>query len=348
MTDPDDRLSELLSDAVSDIEPGNGLDSIRSRTKVTPMTSRRSRLYATGGAVLATAAVITAIAFASGNLGSNSADPDPGPAVSPTTGTSASDPVEPTPTSDPTESQTTAAGYYLGDGPRGIRLYREFELVEADNPFDAALIALQQPPADPDYSTAWPAGSFSSISFDGIGVDGQYAVVLASASLHDRPAGMTSEEAGMAIQQVIYTVQAAGQTRAPVQFYYNGNPIDQVLGVPTSEGLANGPVLDTLSLMSITSPAEGEVVSGSFVASGVNNGFEASYAWEIRQGETVVKSGFGMAAGWMAEKLFPWETEPIDVSELAPGTYTFVAFNDDPSSGEGGGPDTDTRTIVVE
>lgn len=346
MTDPDDRLSELLSDAVSDIEPGNGLDSIRSRTKVTPMTTRRPWLIATGGAVLATAAVITAIALASGNLSLNSADPDP--AVSPTAETSASDPVDPTPTSEPVAPTTTVAGYYLGAAPRGVRLYREFLLVEADNPFDAALVALQQTPADPDYSTPWPAGSFSSISFDGIGIDGEYAVVIADGALHDRPEGMTPDEAELAIQQVIYTVQAAGQTRAPVQFSYNGNPIDQVLGVPTSEGLANAPVLETLSLMSITSPAEGEVVSGSFVASGVNNGFEATYAWEIRQGDTVVDQGFGMAEGAYEDKLFPWETDPIDVSDLAAGTYTFAAFNDDPSVGEGGGPDTDTRTIVVE
>lgn len=345
MTDPDDRLSELLSDAVSDIEPGSGLDSIRSRTKVAPMTSRRLWLYATGGAVLATAAVITAIAFASGDLGLNSADPDP--ADTPTAGTSASDPVEPTPTSDPTASQTTVAGYYLGHGPRGIRLYREFELVEADNPFDAALIALQQPPADPDYSTAWPAGSFSSISFDGIGVDGQYAVVLASASLHDRPEGMTRDEAGMAIQQVIYTVQAAAQARAPVQFYYNGNPIDQVLGVPTSEGLANAPVLDTLSLMSITSPSEGEVVSGTFAPYGVANSFEATVAWQLLKGDEIVDQGAGIADGWMGEKLFPWQLEPIDVSGLESGEYTFLAMTDDPA-GDGSGAFSDTRTIVVE
>ena len=32
----DPRLAELLSDAVSDIEPANRLDAIRNRTKVTP------------------------------------------------------------------------------------------------------------------------------------------------------------------------------------------------------------------------------------------------------------------------------------------------------------------------
>ena len=48
------------------------------------------------------------------------------------------------------------------------------------------------------------------------------------------------------------------------------------------------------------------------------------------------------------DKLYPWETA-VDVSGLAPGTYTFVALTDDPSGGaEGAGPTYDTRTIVVE
>ena len=47
------------------------------------------------------------------------------------------------------------------------------------------------------------------------------------------------------------------------------------------------------------------------------------------------------------DKLYPWETE-VDVSDLEPGTYTFVALTDDPSGGaEGGGPTEDSKTIVV-
>ena len=45
----------------------------------------------------------------------------------------------------------------------------------------------------------------------------------------------------------------------------------------------------------------------------------------------------------------PLGDRTIDVSDLAPGTYTFVAMTDDPSGGaEGFGPITDTRTIIVE
>jgi hypothetical protein len=55
-----------------------------------------------------------------------------------------------------------------------------------------------------------------------------------------------------------------------------------------------------------------------------------------------------MAEGWGPDNLFPWKLE-VDVSGLEPGTYLFVAMNDDPSGGaEGHGPDVDTRTIVVQ
>ena len=61
----------------------------------------------------------------------------------------------------------------------------------------------------------------------------------------------------------------------------------------------------------------------------------------------MVKEGFATAEGWM-DKLYPWETE-VDVSDLEPGEYTFVAMTDDPSGGtEGGGPTEDSKTIIVE
>ena len=75
--DEDTRLAALLSDAVSDIEPREALDSIRNRTKVTPMSARRPWTYAVGGAVVATAVVIGAIAFAGDQIGLTGSDDTP-------------------------------------------------------------------------------------------------------------------------------------------------------------------------------------------------------------------------------------------------------------------------------
>ena len=111
--------------------------------------------------------------------------------------------------------------------------------------------------------------------------------------------------------------------------------------MPTSEPLAAAPQLDVLSLVSISDPGEGRVVSGTFTAQGRASSFEGNVPWRLRAEDgTVVRQGFTTAG--MEDHLVEWATEPIDVSDLAPGTYTFEA------STEGGRPFTDTRTVVVQ
>ena len=353
----DARLSELISDIADSVEPGEGLSAIRSRTrKETTMSNSRNWLYAVGGAIAGTAAVIVAIAAVSQlndddrstpAASSSPSAPDTG-ASDPTD--SPSQPTSDTPTTDPsgTPVESAVPVYYAGDGPRNTVLFREFQPgIGADPVAQAASAAVAGPPSDPDYRTLWPAGTQATASYDGdvITVDLTGPDVTA---LHDRPAGMSKRDAGLAIQQVIYSVQGAAQQRAGVQFLLDGQHTDQVLGQPASEPLTNAPLTETLSLMSITSPDEGQTVSGTFEASGVNNAFEATFTWEIVQGDQVVLNDFGTAEGCCeVGKLFPWTAE-IDVSGLTPGTYTLILKNDDPSDGEGGGPDVDTKTIVIE
>lgn len=333
MTDRD--LSELLTDAVADVEPRHALDDIRARTT----TTKRRWPYAAGAAVLAIAASFAAFAV----LGPDTTPTatDPGSSTSPS----------PSPTASATESATRApsmvvAAYYVGDTPDGPRLYREFRSVRAADLGDAAISALEQPPLDPDYRTYWPAGSIEAVSFDGIGADGLIQVRLTDASLHDRPADMDRATAEMAIDQVIYTLQASVGARAPVQFYLD-NPIDQVLGVPTSEPLANGPVLATLAHVSLTSPAEGVIVDNDepLVVEGVGNSFEGNVVtWvEDLAGEVVVDKQ-PTIAGWGEDRLFPFEVT-LDLAGVAPGDYEVVSSTDDPSGQ--GRFHTDSRLITV-
>jgi hypothetical protein len=342
---------------VADVDPNDGLEAIRSRTKVNDMPTNLSSkvpwIWGAFGAAVATAAVIGGFAVINNN-DDPSAD-DPGfantPSVTPTKGPSDSGSPDPDPTGTsggPIAKPFTVAVYYVGDTPNGPRLYREFHKALGTTALDAALAdATSVQPLDPDYRTDWPAGIVASTAFDGVGSDGLIQVTLADGSVHDRPAGMSKAEAQIAVEQLIYTAQAAMQTRAPVQFLLGDNPIDRVFGVPTSEPLAQGKWDGVLSLMSVTAPEEGATVSGSFEASGVASSFEATVHWQISQNGETVKEDFTTAAGWM-DKLYPW-TAQVDVSDLAPGTYTFVAMTDDPSGGaEGNGPDTDTRTIVIE
>lgn len=356
-----DPLRELLSDAVSDVEPDDALVSIRNRTRQRTSSSRRPWLLGAGGAVVATAATITAIAFV-GNLG-NDHSAGPGPATSPSgqvslpSGTSE-------PTGGPDDSETTAPNgggkdfavpvYYLGDGPRGTRLFREFHSLSEDDGFDDLTGALHEAlsiqPSDPDYRNPWPAGTaLGNATYDGevITVD----LSTGATDLNGRPAGLAKDDAAMAVEQLIYTAQAgAADGRKPVQFLVDGSHTDTLLGVPAAEPLANAEVDKTLSLMNITAPREGVEVSGVFTATGVNNGPEAWVGWQLLDADgKVVDDGFGTADGWMdPNRLFPWRVE-VDLSDVAPGTYTFRAYNDDPSGGaEGHGPDADTRTVIVK
>ncbi len=323
----DNELRELLGDAVADVQPRHHLDDIRHRTMV---PGRRPSFAATGAVVVAAAAAVTLFAVFALNDDNASLD------------------VATNPTPDSAEAIDTQAvpAYFIGETPDGLRLYREFVNVDAGIPkLEAALSLLESGAADPDYRTGWAPGSF-----EGASVQGDIVYVdLARAALHDRPPGMSRAEAGLAIEQVIYTVQAAVQKgRLPVQFRIDGNPTDQTLGAFTSEPLAESPQLDVLALVSISEPAEGTTVSGSFTAKGVASSFEATVPWQVRDARgSVVLTYSATAKGWEG-KLYPWQAE-IDVSGLTPGTYTFVAMTDDPTGGaEGGGPTSDTRTIVVE
>jgi len=359
---PEERLRRLLDETVGDIEPHERLTAIRSRTQETSMSnSRRPWFWGTLGAAVATAAVIGGVAV----LGGGDNDAGPGPVTSPSatvTSPSGSPSESPsgspseTPSGSPSESPTSAPNhavpvYYVGDTPGGPRLYREFQTPsEAGDPItQAADLSVRGQATDPDYTSLWPAGTrVATSSYDGDVLTVNVESPDGGTSLHDRPAGMTQAEAELAIQQVIYTAQAAlGQGRPGVQLMLDGQRSDQVLGVPTSEPLSEGKQLDTLALVSLSDPSEGQSVSGSLPVSGVASSFEATVPWQLLKGTTVVKSGSFMADGWM-DKLYPF-AGTVDLTGVAPGTYTFVASTDDPSGGaEGNGPDQDTRTIVVK
>lgn len=248
------------------------------------------------------------------------------------------------PSEEPAAETVTVPVYFVGDTARGPLLYREFRQVETDNPLEAAAALMTAGDAlDPDYRTAYPSGGgFAGIEY---GADG-IRVELADDGWTTPVDSASSEDATLAVQQLVYTLQGVQQERVPVTVVLDGEPTT-LFGVDTAGGVRAEPQLDVSSLVNVTEPAEGATVADTFTASGVASSFEATVPWEVRQGDEVVLDGFSTAEGWM-DRLYPWETQ-VDVSSLAPGEYTFVALTDDPSGGaEGFGPDEDTKTIVVE
>ena len=118
-------LRTLLHDAVSDVEPSYALHDIqtRTRTKVTPMSSKRPWIFAAIGAVAATAATVAAVTV----LSHDDTVTTSGPASSPSASPAATKSGEPTdqasasPTeqasASPSGATTVVPVYYVADTP---------------------------------------------------------------------------------------------------------------------------------------------------------------------------------------------------------------------------------------
>ena len=349
MTADDRRLTDLVQAAAETIEPTDRLSAIRARASAEGERRRRRTWLLTGGVSLATAAAVAAVAFAVNPLGADRADDG----VAGTPGTSdtprATDPASPTADATPEPGeQVTVPVYYVGETPQGPRLFREFHRVAAaDRLREAARAATGGTPADPDYRSAWGVDVIEGVSFDGAGDAAEYGVSFRPELASDPPT-IDPAEAELAIQALVYTIQGAGRSTAPVTFWLDGQQVDSLLGIDTSGGVTRAPPLDVLALVNVTTPEQDWIVTGgTLTASGVASSFEATVPWAILDtAGAQVLTGFATAEGWM-DRLYPWEVA-IDVSSLPPGDYVFVARTDDPSGGaEGPGPTEDTKAFTI-
>lgn len=317
-------------------------------------TRRHRRLFPDATAGLAAAAVLAALLAGCGDdAGDNDTADDKAGETSSADESPADD--ETPPSDDATEetSDGTTEGsgdtvavpvYFVGETPQGPRLFREFRAVESDNPLEEAVALVTAGDAlDPDYGTLFPPGAFASVTF----ADGEFVVEVADDAWRTM-VDQGPEEARLAVQQLVYTVQGVEQTRATVRVVGpSGEPEPTLFGLDAEDGFEAAPQLEVLGLVNVTTPEEGAAVEDTFTAEGLASSFETTVPWEVRDADgNVVVDGFTTAEGWV-DKLHPWEAE-VDVSDLESGTYTFVALTDDPSGGEGGGPTEDSKTIVVE
>jgi hypothetical protein len=251
-----------------------------------------------------------------------------------------------TPTESPSESAGTAVPvYFVGDGPGGKpRLFREFHRVTGDPLLEAArLVTGGGEPDDPDYRTLWPQVEVSAVT----ATDGVLLVEIPGDGFTERPDGMSRQAARLAMQQLVYTLQGVQQERIPVQVTRDGSDVD-ILGLPSDVPYSQASALSTLNLVSITSPAEGDTVTGdTLTVTGVANSFEASGPCRLIAGDEEVAVVGYQAEGWMEDRLFPFEVE-IPLTDAGTGDVLLQCETDDPSGGaEGNGPSIDTKLITV-
>jgi hypothetical protein len=322
----DDQLRALLEDAVSGVEPHGSLDDIRSRT--TPSRSRRPWAWGAGGAVLATAATIAAVALLSGPPGTT--DAGPGPA-----GTTQATGPQTSATERPAHAATA---YYVVQTKRGPLLYPESYSVVGDAQQEQVVERSVTGRADdPDYGTAWPAGTTlqkAQLS------DGVLSVDLAGVPA-DRPAGMSQAQAELALDQAVRSTQSAFASKLPVTFLLDGRPTPTLLGLGTGQPVL-GATDEKLSPVQVDTPPDGATVDSPFTVTGRAAAFEANVQWELVQGTTVVKQGFTTAEECCTLSPYSFEVP------APPGSYTLVVHDEDASGGaEGAGQVEDTKRVVV-
>jgi hypothetical protein len=247
--------------------------------------------------------------------------------------------------SAPGATAGTVPVYYVGDTPTGPRLFREFRDAEGSGePVSVAVgMATSTDPLDPDYRVPWPSGTQGAAEHD---AEGELITVDVSSesgtSLRDRPSGMSQAEAQMALEQLMYTAQAAVQARPPIRFLLDGEITDQLLGEPVSEPLAQGDPMEVQGTVWVISPQDGDTVSGELVVEGRGAFFEANVSWQVLRGDEVVREGYTTARECCT--LAPYR---FVVRDLPAGDYVLRVYDADMSDGEGPGEQQDTKRFTV-
>ena len=211
--------------------------------------------------------------------------------------------------------------YFVATTPAGTRLQREFHQVTTADPASDAVREMLDAPTDRDYRTLWPSGTSlrSPVKVDG----GAIVVDLTGAAT----------PSGMALQQLVFTVQGALPSTLPVQLMIDGAPV----GGP----VRRGDDYAVRSLVQIDSPADGASVGRDVVVQGEACVFEATLPWEVRRDGAVVKSGVTSTAEGQRFSAYSFTVT------LEPGTYEVRVTEDDPSDGEGRPVMSDTKTVTV-
>ncbi len=313
---------------------------------VLPAPRRDGEGRPTGATIIHAAARITALALAAAltlagcgdtSDGDGAASPSPSPTSAATSGTAATAGASPSPTAE----SSTARVYFLVDtGARaGFRLARETRSLVGSDPAVAAVQTMIAGPEDPDYATTWnPRTKVRSVEKHG-------RVVSVDLSRHARRANVGSEGAAMMIQQLVYTVTDVLGEKLPVRLLVDGEPAGELWGaVVWDRPVRRAPATDVRLLVQIDSPQQGGTVASPVTVKGDGAVFEATVPWRVLDASSaVVRKGTTMTSEGMTFAPYSFRVR------LAPGTYTLLVEEDDPSGGEAPGePMQDTKAITVE
>jgi Immunoglobulin-like domain of bacterial spore germination len=229
-------------------------------------------------------------------------------------------------------SQVALPAYFVGGvSPTGDKfgLYREF--VKASVPVDAtpaqkakAAVALamnaQRFASFEPYIQPWSGQSVKDVTM----TPSLITITVSGSSA----AGLTSEQTRLAVQELVWTAQAAvGQGTIPVKFVVADGSSTLFGSYPTGSTY-NRPAKDVqyqdLAPIWITAPERGHVFkAGTPVeVTGESCAFEATTQWELATKGAVAKAGTTTATSGCPTR----GTWKVDLGVLTPGDYSFRMF----------------------
>jgi hypothetical protein len=247
---------------------------------------------------------------------------------SPTAAASLAPPPSPSPSPSPAPSRqveqlsVSRTVYYLRDGGKGPRLYREVHPRPATSGVvrDAVTAMLSEKPLDGDYTSLWPR----TTRVRGARISGTTAYVDLSADARRGSGGGEAE--AMSLQQLVHTVVAAAPAVKAVQLLVEGKVVPDLWGhVDTRKPIAKGPQEEVLAPVWVLTTG---VVGRGGTFGGEATVFEATVSWELRRGSQVVKKGFTNASTG-APGRGTWSAK----ADVPPGDYVLRAYE---SSAEDG------------
>ncbi|MGI8613032.1 MAG: Gmad2 immunoglobulin-like domain-containing protein [Nocardioidaceae bacterium] len=310
-----EQLRTALHQGLEDVTPSPALAGILRRSQETTRSRvpRRAWVPVLGGA-LAAAALVATVVTVGGRGG-----PDHGN--------------EPAVTTAPLRPLTVYVVDATGTryGPAGHLFPEQVRAADTGNlGLDAVNALLSTVPDDPDYLNEWATvhgtqgGDLAlktPVTVDSVREgDGVITVDFSGPLDNPFPAAAfdwTFDPAAFA-QQVVWTVQAALHSDAPVEMTMNGSPVHTVLFADVTQPVGKDPA--ALAPIQIQAPVQGATVSSPVSVSGQGRGFEGTINWRVLHDGKVVKQG--NTTGGAFEQLAPFS---FDVP-LPSGDYTVECF----------------------
>ena len=334
---PPDRLGAILG-AAHDAGPASGGGAHGARRWLVPVA-----------AAAAVAAVIGGVWAAGHGDGDRQVTPPMTNTTAPTTptpsATSSSGPTSPTTsatTSAPAQTQAATLPVYfvgpIGDSKPTYKLFREFvhgTVPTGPTPSEKAKAALAlaldaQPYSNTDgYLQPWSGQAIRDVRV----TPRLITVDLATAGNPD--AAVTAEVRRLAVQQLVWTVQAAVQGgNTPVRFTVDGAQATLFGSVSTGQSFtrpASSESWRDLAPIWVDSPTRDQVlpVARAVTVTGQATVFEASLAWDLKRAGSVVAQGHTTASIGAPER----GSYSIALGKLPAGTYTIHVW--EPSAQDG-------------